>query len=77
MVDNETDTKRTTRGRLDNIVNLRMSDEELSDLEAMRERLQADATPGHLVTRREVILAALDRMKGHYAKLDADRRRQR
>lgn len=70
------DTSQRAR-RLDTIVNLRMTDEELTELERLRERLQQDAPIGHKSTRREVIMAGIAMLAAKYAKLDADRERKR
>lgn len=56
---------------------IRLSDAELAQLESLRERLQARAAVGVRVTQRQTILAALERLEAHLAKLERDKARDR
>lgn len=56
---------------------VRMTDEELAQIETLRERMQTRATVGVRVTQRMVILAALERLQTHLDKLERDKGRDR
>lgn len=56
---------------------IRMSEDEKAQLESLRERLQARAPVGVRITQRMTILAALERLEAHLAKLERDKERQR
>lgn len=56
---------------------IRMSEAELAQLESLRESLQTRAAVGVRVTQRMTILAALERLEAHLAKLERDKGRDR
>lgn len=56
---------------------IRFTEEELTRLDGLRERLQARAGVGVRVTQRMTILAALERLETHLDKLERDKGRNR
>lgn len=56
---------------------VRLTESEIAEIEALRERLQTRADPGDRVTQRKVILVALDRLRAHLDRLERDRGRDR
>lgn len=56
---------------------VRLSSAEIAKVEDLRERLQQRAPVGLKITQRAVILAALERLEAHLAKLEKDRGRDR
>lgn len=58
-------------------LNVRMSEEELARVDALRERLQKRADVGVLVTQRIVVLRALETLEAYLDKLDRERGRPR
>ncbi len=57
-------------------LHIRVTPDEVSQIERLRERLQAQLGPLTNVTQRTVFLAALERLEAHLAKLEKDRDRR-
>lgn len=58
---------------LDKALNIRMSQEELDQIEGYRKRLQVQLGPRVKVTQRTVVLTAMDRLEAHLVKLEKER----
>jgi hypothetical protein len=58
-------------------LNIRLSEEEYSEVERLKERLQNQMGKTVRVTTKTVFLEALKQLQAYYDKLDRDKRRER